>query len=59
MQLGIQTIYQEHTLFPLLNVMENLFTGNEIENGIVLNRSDMIMKTRKISKIPSFEYITF
>jgi ribose transport system ATP-binding protein len=31
--LGIQTIYQEHTLFPLLSVMENLFAGNEYLKG--------------------------
>ncbi len=50
MQIGIQTIYQEHTLFPLLNVVENLFTGNEIERGIVLNSTQMVAKTREILK---------
>lgn len=30
MELGIQTIYQEHALYPLLPVFENLFAGNEI-----------------------------
>ena len=39
MQIGIQTIYQEHTLFPLLNVVENLFVGKEVTNGIVIKRS--------------------
>ena len=29
MKLGIQTIYQEHNLYPLLSVYENLFAGNE------------------------------
>ena len=48
MQLGIQTIYQEHTLFPYLTVLENLFTGNELTKGIVLNRVEMIQKTRDI-----------
>ena len=50
MQLGIQTIYQEHTLFPLLSVVENLFTGNEIERGIVLNSTRMVAKAREILK---------
>jgi len=50
MQLGIQTIYQEHTLFPFLNVMENLYAGNEIANGVTLNRREMAKKTRKILK---------
>jgi len=36
MQIGIQTIYQEHTLFPYLTVAENLFVGNEIlSHGII------------------------
>jgi ribose transport system ATP-binding protein len=48
MQLGIQTIYQEHTLFPYLTVLENLFTGNELTKGIMLNRVEMIQKTRDI-----------
>lgn len=48
MQMGIQTIYQEHTLFPFLDVTENLFTGNEISNGVILKRSEMIKKTRDI-----------
>jgi ABC-type sugar transport system ATPase subunit len=48
MVMGIQTIYQEHTLFPLLSVYENLFTGNEIENGIVLNKTKMVAKSREI-----------
>jgi ribose transport system ATP-binding protein len=50
MQLGIQTIYQEHTLFPFLSVMENLYAGNEIANGVTLNRREMAKKTRKILK---------
>ena len=48
MQKGIQTIYQEHTLFPFLDVTENLFAGNEISNGVILNRKEMINKTRDI-----------
>ncbi len=48
MELGIQTIYQEHTLFPFLNVMENLYAGNEIANGVTLNRREMIRKTQEI-----------
>jgi len=50
MSMGIQTIYQEHTLFPLLNVVENLFTGNELENGIILNKKQMVAKTKEIMK---------
>ena len=48
MQIGIQTIYQEHTLFPLMNVVENLFTGREITNGIVINKSQMVAKAREV-----------
>ena len=48
MQIGIQTIYQEHTLFPLMNVVENLFTGRELTNGIVINKSLMVAKAREV-----------
>ena len=48
MQIGIQTIYQEHTLFPLLNVVENVFVGKEVTNGIVIKRSQMVARTREV-----------
>ncbi len=48
MEMGIQTIYQEHTLFPLLEVVENLYTGREITNGIVINRAQMVAKAREV-----------
>jgi ribose transport system ATP-binding protein len=48
MEMGIQTIYQEHTLFPLLNVTENLFTGREITSGVVLKKAQMVGKARDV-----------
>lgn len=48
MKLGVQTIYQEHNLYPLLNVVENLFSGNELANGIILNKLKMIEKTKEV-----------
>ena len=48
MQIGIQTIYQEHTLFPLLNVVENVFVGKEVTSGIVIKRSQMVARTREV-----------
>lgn len=48
MKIGIHTIYQEHTLFPYLSVMDNLFIGNEISRGIVLNKTEMTAKTKEI-----------
>lgn len=48
MKLGIQTIYQEHALYPLLPVFENLFAGNEISNGPVVNKAAMIAKTKEV-----------
>ncbi len=50
MQIGIQTIYQEHTLFPLLNVVENVFVGKEVTSGIVINRAQMVAKTREVMR---------
>ena len=48
MQMGIQTIYQEHNLFPLLDVVENLFAGSEITSGLMINKGTMIAKAREI-----------
>jgi ribose transport system ATP-binding protein len=48
MQMGIQTIYREHNLFPLLNVVENLFAGSEITAGLMINKGTMIAKAREI-----------
>ena len=48
MDMGIQTIYQEHTLFPLLSVVENLFAGRELTNGVIINKAQMTAKTRDI-----------
>lgn len=50
MEIGIQTIYQEHNSFPLMNVVENLFTGNEKVNGIVLDITTMISRAEEILK---------
>jgi ribose transport system ATP-binding protein len=48
MQMGIQTIYQEHTLYPYLNVIENLFTGKELEKGVILDKKVMLKKTKEV-----------
>lgn len=48
MELGIQTIYQEHNSFPQLSVVENLYTGNEEVNGIVLDKRKMVAGAREI-----------
>lgn len=50
MQLGIQTIYQEHALYPLLPVYENLFAGNELGKGPVISRSAMVDKSEEVLK---------
>jgi ABC-type sugar transport system ATPase subunit len=46
--LGIQTIYQEHIVFESLNVVENIFTGAEIESGGLLNRIEMRRQTEEV-----------
>ena len=48
MELGIQTIYQEHALYPLLPVFENLFAGNEISRGMLINKAAMVEKTKEV-----------
>lgn len=47
-KMGIQTIYQEHNLYPLLSVTENLFAGNEIGNGPMINKQKMVAKTKEV-----------
>lgn len=48
LEMGIQTIYQEHTLYPDLNVIENLFTGKEIEKGVILDKTQMYNRTKEV-----------
>lgn len=48
MALGIQTIYQEHTLMPEMSVMENLFIGKEIIKNGILDRAAMRQRTTAI-----------
>ncbi len=53
MEMGVQTIYQEHNLFPYLTVQENLFSGNElIKNGRV-DRSAMRRRTQEVLQMLS------
>lgn len=49
MDLGIQTIYQEHTLFPLLTVAQNLFVGREYSRAkIIVDNKEMEKKTKEV-----------
>jgi ribose transport system ATP-binding protein len=50
MQLGIQTIYQEHTIFGPLSIMENIFVGMEITKNGVMQKQAMEEKTREVLK---------
>lgn len=57
-QLGIQTIYQEHTLAPDLNGVQNIFFGNELRKrlfgfGTVLD--DRAMRERAFELYAEFE----
>src|ERR1700730_13235723 len=50
MRMGIQTIYQEHTIFENLNIVENIFTGSEIVKNGVLQKSEMRRQTVGVLK---------
>ena len=50
MDLGVQTIYQEHTLMLNMNVMDNLFVGKELTKKIKLDRKAMYDRTIEILK---------
>ena len=45
---GIAIIYQELALFPDLTVYENLFVGNEIGNGTLIDWNRTIVEAKKI-----------
>ncbi len=48
MQLGIQTIYQEHTIFPHLSITENIFVGMEITKRGIMQKDEMTKKTADV-----------
>lgn len=45
---GVVIIYQELALFPDLSVYENIFAGNEIQNGGILNWNKAIVESKKL-----------
>ena len=46
--LGIEVIYQEFNLMPHLSVAENIFIGNLAGNRGIVNRREIIEKSRKL-----------
>ncbi|MFD0670306.1 ATP-binding cassette domain-containing protein [Cohnella sp. GCM10027633] len=45
---GIAIIYQELALFPDLSVYENIFAGNEIRKGGIINWNETIVKSQEM-----------
>ncbi|CAM3506462.1 MULTISPECIES: sugar ABC transporter ATP-binding protein [Saccharibacillus] len=45
---GIAIIYQELALFPDLSVYENIFAGNEVKRGGVIDWNETIIQSRKM-----------
>lgn len=49
---GIGIIYQELALFPDLSVYENIFAGNEVARGSIINWNQTIMQAKEmLSKV--------
>ncbi|MDR3363460.1 MAG: sugar ABC transporter ATP-binding protein [Clostridiales Family XIII bacterium] len=48
MDLGIQCIYQEHTIFGPLSVTENIFVGMEITKGGFMQKQEMRKRTQEV-----------
>ena len=48
MDLGIQTIYQEHTIFGPLSVTENIFVGMEITKRGFMQYDEMKKRTKEV-----------
>jgi len=46
--LGIQTIYQEHTVFAPLSVTENIFVGMEMTKAGFMKKQEMKEKTKEV-----------
>ncbi|WP_423189039.1 ATP-binding cassette domain-containing protein [Alkalibacterium sp. f15] len=47
---GIAIIYQELALFPDLPVYENIYIGNEVKNGGIINWNQTIIKSKEMLK---------
>lgn len=47
---GIVIIYQELALFPDLTVYENIFAGNEIKQGSLIDWNETIVEAKKLLK---------
>lgn len=45
---GIAIIYQELALFPDLSVYENIFAGNEVKKGGIIDWNETIIEARKM-----------
>ena len=45
---GIVIIYQELALIPEMSVHENIFIGNEIKNGIIINWNQTVLRAREM-----------
>lgn len=50
LNLGIQTIYQEHVVFETLSIVENIFTGSEIVRRGILQKKEMRRHTAAVLK---------
>lgn len=48
MELGIQTIYQEHNVFDTLSITENIFAGMEIVKHGIMQKKVMYKKTKDV-----------
>jgi ABC-type sugar transport system ATPase subunit len=48
--MGIQTIYQEHTVFKHLSITENIFTGLEMSRNGILQKKEMRKKAEEVLK---------
>jgi putative multiple sugar transport system ATP-binding protein len=49
-QVGISIIYQELSLFPELTVYENIFIGNEVTKGFIVNWNETIARATQMLK---------
>lgn len=47
-KLGISAVYQEFNLVPELPVVENVFMGNNPGNGIVVDYTEMLKRSREV-----------
>ncbi|GFI02931.1 xylose import ATP-binding protein XylG [Lachnospiraceae bacterium] len=53
---GIRMVHQELLVLPKMTIMENIFVGDEVKKGVVLDKREMESRTRKLLEMVGLEF---